>query len=194
MSGGDRIETVEQAREAMIDVCRVLRDRGRIDLADGSWIGLSLETAESLRRTAAAPYCRSPRGSATHSWARVGGRTVKTEFRISILQGLSRSDFCACCAHELGHVHQYRVDCPDLPVLISEGLCELFKFTWYAGQGTEAAVAALRRLWANPDPVYGAGFRFVYPALLGRSLAAVVEHVAQFGHLPPAAMGGAAHG
>lgn len=193
MNPSDRVDTVEQARAAMTEVCHVLRRRGGVDLGDGEWIGLTLQTEEVLRREVASPYCRSPRGSATHSWSQVGGGTVKTDYRIAILRGLSRTDFSACCAHELGHIYQYRAHFPDLPVLVSEGLCELFKFTWYAAQGAESALEALRRLWANPDPVYGAGFRFAYPALLGRTLVGVMEHVGQHGHLPPPAMGGATH-
>jgi len=189
MNPNGPINTIEDARMAMRDVCQVLRQRGGVDLGDGAWIGLNLQSEESLRREAASPYCRNPRGVATYSWSHAGSGDVKTSYRISIVRGLTRPDFSACCAHEIGHIYQYRANLPDLPVLLSEGLCELFKFTWYAAQGTESAQNALRRLWANPDPVYGAGFRFAFEALLGRTLASVMEHVEQYGHLPPAAMG-----
>lgn len=190
MSPERPVVTIEQARKSMEEVCRVLRQRGGIDLGDGAWIELSLKSAEALRRDVSSPYCRNPRGSATHSWSQDGRGAIKTDYLISIVHGLTGAEFRACCAHELGHIYQYRANFPDLPVLISEGLCELFKFTWYAGLGAESARDALKRLWANPDPVYGGGFRFVYPALLGRTLVGVMEHVGQHGHLPPASLRG----
>ena len=185
MSGGERINSERRGRQIMREICRALHDHEGIDLGDGSWIGFSLKTPDELRRQAGTVYCRWPGGYATHSWRREGGHLRKTEYRISIRQGLSRADFSACCAHELGHIYLYRHGFPDVPIIISEGLCELFRFAWFKTKSRTVAEHELRRLLANPDPVYGAGFRMACQSLLDRTLKEVLEHVKVYGHLPP---------
>lgn len=173
------------ARAAIADVCRVLYESGGVDLGDGSWISIELCTPEELRTMGSAPYCNNPRGMATHSWHRSAGGHIKSDYKIYIERSLPLREFSACCAHELGHIYQYRAYVPRLPAFLSEGLCELFKFTWYAAEGPDTGWAELRRMWANPDPVYGEGFRQALPALIDRRLVDVMTYVQAFGHLPP---------
>ena len=185
MNEESRVNDERQGRQIMREVCRALRDHEGIDLGDGSWIRLSLKTPEELRRQAGTAYCRSPRGSASYRRRSNGSRSVTTDYRISIRRGLSLSDFAACCAHELGHIYQYREDFPELPIVVSEGLCELFKFAWFKAQGRTVAERELRRMLRNPDPVYGEGFRLACQSLIDRTLAEVLAHVRCYGHLPP---------
>lgn len=184
------VTTTAQARAAATDVCRVLLDVGGIDLGDGSWIGIELYSPEELRHMVSAPYCHNPRGMATHGWHRSVGGEVKSDYRICIERGLPLREFSACCAHELGHIYQYRADVPKLPAFLSEGLCELFKFTWYTADGPDSGWAELRRMWASSDPVYGDGFRQALPSLIDRRLAEVMSYVTTYGHLPPPLVGG----
>lgn len=179
------VSTVDHARLATAEVCRVLRRVGGIDLDDGSWIDLSLRTPAQLRRAAPSPYCPQPRGTASFTRSRSAEGEVVSTYRINVERGLPLREFSACCAHELGHIYQYRTNVPRLPAFLSEGLCELFKLTWYTGEGVESAGKELRRMWANPDPVYGYGFRQVLPALLGRRLSDVMRYVTTYGQLPP---------
>lgn len=193
MSPSDRVDTFDQARAAMTEVCRTLSERSCVGLGDGGGSGVPWKATGRSAGRSHPPIAGAP-GSATHSWSQIGGSAVKTDYRIAIVQGPSRTDFSACRAHVSGLIHQYRAHFPDLPVLISEGFCELFKFTWCAAQGAESVPESHRRLWANPDPDYGAGCRFAYPALLGRTLVGVVEHFGQYGHRPPTALGVLADG
>lgn len=180
-----RITTVEEARGVMRLVCRTLNRRGGIDMGDGDWIAISLKSPEELAAAVSALYCLQPRGLATYSFHGSGRSAVKSGYRIAIERDLPYGEFAACCAHELGHIWQFRAGVEDLPPFVSEGLCELFKLTWYIAQGPAEGAHALRQLWSNADPVYGEGFRSVLPALLDRRLCEVMEYVAACGHLPP---------
>ena len=185
MNAEARVNDERQGRQIMREVCRALRDHEGIDLGDGSWIHLALKAPEELRRQSGTAYCRSPRGLASYRRRSNGSRSVTADYRITICLGLSPADFAACCAHELGHIYQYRENFPELPIVVSEGLCELFKFAWLKAQGRTVAERELRRMLRNPDPVYGEGFRLACQSLIDRTLAEVLAHVRCNGHLPP---------
>lgn len=180
-----------QARRLMSTVCQDLRRAGGVDLGDGDWIDLTLVAREELLPNPRVPWSTRPRGRASYRRTRRGEK-VTTTYRIHILSGLSVFDFSACCAHELGHIYQYRAGTPDLPAFLREGLCDLFAFTWHRAQGPEHAEQALRTMWMRTSPVYSEGFRSVFPALLERRLVDVVEYVGTYGHLPPV-LAGASH-
>jgi len=177
------IDHEAQGRPVMREVCRVLKNVGGLDLGDGAWIGLELGDRDDL---ACDPplTIRNAWGLAHYREQEIKGRPAAW-FTVQILHGLSRAQFAAICAHELGHIYMYRHDFPALTAKVSEGLCEIAKFTWLMEQRTKDSEVQLRSLARNRDPIYGAGFHAAYRALYGRRLIDVFDHVRRTGHLPP---------
>lgn len=78
---------------------------------------------------------------------------------IVVVGGLAREHFEGVLAHEYGHVWLFRQGHDQLQDATSEGFCELLRCLWLAQLDTPLAREILKRQEANPDPVYGLGFR-----------------------------------
>ena len=119
------------------------------------------------------------------TWLQNGHVVRQTVEEMRILRGLPAEHFAAIAAHELGHVWLVLHGSPDLPPLIAEGLCELCAALWLDQQATEEATFRLRLMAANPDPVYGAGYRLARQALAGRTLPEILAYLRQHRRFPP---------
>ncbi len=96
--------------------------------------------------------------SIRHYRSRDGGspELVQTECSIYVLKGLSRYRFIEVIAHELAH-HWQKHNFPDIrDVRIYEGFAEYMASRINTLQGRDAMN---RRMFQNPDPVYGRGYR-----------------------------------
>ena len=96
-----------------------------------------------------------PRGA-----ARVA--SVKLKTAIYIADDLSLVEGTAVLAHELTHDFLFRTMGVGTDKTITEGICEAVAGDWLLRHGHRAALG-LRQ--ANPDPVYGTGFRTIFPQL-----------------------------
>lgn len=75
-------------------------------------------------------------------------------------------------AHELTHDYIYHHAGRGLNKRINEGICEAVSGIWLESHGHHGYVEALKK---NPDPIYGAGFREVFPQLKSRGLEGVMR-------------------
>lgn len=81
-------------------------------------------------------------------------------YTVYILRDLPKLFFASVLAHELLHIWQYRQGLSPEQALC-EGFCNLG--SWYVLRhiGGMEAEMLMRQLAANPDPIYGDGFRHV---------------------------------
>lgn len=99
------------------------------------------------------------------------GRTYKTTFslngritrvqpdKVAVERGLPAPLFEGVALHELGHAWLACQQVSGLPLWAEEGFCELLAYHWYQGQDTPVARFYAKQIKANPDPIYGGGFR-----------------------------------
>ena len=64
--------------------------------------------------------------------------------------------------HELTHDYLYHHAGAGQNEKITEGICEAVSAEWLLLQKHNGVVEAMKK---NPDPVYGAGFRLIFPQL-----------------------------
>ncbi|WBB80604.1 protein DA1 [Micromonospora sp. WMMD882] len=118
------------------------------------------------------------------------GRTRATG--IAVVAGLPPVIFGRTVAHEIGHAwlaqHGYAPVAPP----VAEGICELFAYAWLRRWPAPVAERLRDQMRANPDPVYGDGFRAVHAAVTRHGLPAVLDAVARTGRLPPPGTGATA--
>ncbi|MFY1634754.1 protein DA1 [Solwaraspora sp. WMMB335] len=103
---------------------------------------------------------------------------------IEIVSGLPPTHFGRTVAHEMGHAWlalNGRV--PPEPT-ISEGVCELFAYAWLKRRTDPVSAAARAALVANPDPIYGDGFRLVRSAVRWHGIRQVLAKILLTGRLP----------
>ncbi len=90
-----------------------------------------------------------------------GRKLVRNRVRgIAIATGLRPLAFQGTAVHELGHVW-LAVHKISLPTVVEEGFCELLAHRFYSDSGTEEGRLLALEIETNPDPTYGAGFRYV---------------------------------
>ena len=78
---------------------------------------------------------------------------------IRIVRGLRPLRFQAFAAHELGHVWLANQNILSLPSWCMEGFCELVAYRYTGTVDSMEARLERARISANPDPIYGDGFR-----------------------------------
>jgi hypothetical protein len=100
---------------------------------------------------------------------------------IHVASGLTETHFGATVAHEVGHCLLGERGHLTLPPQVEEGLCEVFAAAWLARQGTLFATALHDAKSVNPDPVYGAGYRYMKSEVDRHGLAAVLDRIGSFG-------------
>lgn len=103
---------------------------------------------------------------------------------VDIATGLTPTHFGATVAHEL--VHCWLLEqCPSaLDQKLEEGVCELFAGAWLRRRRTRFAAGLWRTMEANPDPIYGEGYRMVRSAVLELGVKVVLDHVCRYRSLP----------
>lgn len=81
-------------------------------------------------------------------------------YTIKMLKGLNKTLFCGVLSHELMHVL-----INELQIIFemyeSEGLCELAKYFALKMFDSKYAESWIESMEANPDPIYGEGFRIM---------------------------------
>jgi len=103
---------------------------------------------------------------------------------IQVAAGLPTAHFGATLAHEIGHAWLIERGAVGLDPIVAEGLCELFAGAWLKKQRTVVADALREAMAANPDPVYGGGYRLVRAAVVRHGIRAVLYHLVTRRALP----------
>lgn len=172
------METQEQARAHIPDV---RREMAAIGISLGSPVRVELRDADLVGATAGpgAGVCLG----LTHSRGWSDGRPDDVLY-IEIARGLPETHFGQVLTHEIGHAWLVQNGAVDLDPVLTEGVCELFSGAWLKRNATEVASALRESLAANPDPVYGAGYRMVRAAVVRLGVDAVLNHICAHGTLP----------
>jgi hypothetical protein len=89
------------------------------------------------------------------------GAISRKNFKIIILYGLSRIRFLDVIAHELMHVWLFQNGPDDHEERLCEGSCQYASYLALLDDNSEESQDFIDRKLANPDPVYGEGFRRV---------------------------------
>ena len=81
--------------------------------------------------------------------------------------------------------HAWLAGCPDVgrDEATEEGICELVASWWLHERGGRLAAHRLDAMAANPDPVYGGGYREALRRAQGRTPTDIVAAVARSGRL-----------
>ena len=92
--------------------------------------------------------------------------------------------FGRAVAHEIGHA--WLAQYGHIPVAheVEEGLCELFAYAWLKRERSPLADTLRSQLRADPDPVYGGGFRTVHAAVDRHGIENVLTSLLTNGALP----------
>jgi len=88
-----------------------------------------------------------------------GTETARAVTEIVVVGGLAKDHFEGVLAHEFGHVWLFHERYDHAQGLLAEGFCELVKHLWLEGLGTPLARELQDKQTANPNPIYGDGFR-----------------------------------
>lgn len=98
---------------------------------------------------------------------------------IYVLDGLPRVHTAMLFAHEIGHAWLFLHEFPDLPLVVEEGLCELWASRWLAAPAVKDKLAQflLQQMEKNTDPVYGDGYRAARKALRHLTFPGLLEFV-----------------
>jgi hypothetical protein len=149
-------------------------------------MGLRLATPVRVRLVGAAEMARMSRVTNTRSGATLG-LTVYTDTQVVdlvILAGLSSTEFGAVVAHECMHAWMAQRGFGDVAPPTAEGLCELAADGWLEQQDDPRARILRAAIAADPDPVYGDGFRQVRQSVRRHGLVPVLRAVRSGGGLP----------
>ncbi|GAA2634610.1 hypothetical protein GCM10010399_79070 [Dactylosporangium fulvum] len=114
----------------------------------------------------------------------IGGREGRRVIGISVVAGMPPTYFGRVVAHEIGHAWLALRGREPVDDVIEEGVCELFAYAWLKRNGTQLAWALREQCHANPDPVYGGGFRTVHAAVQTHGISVVLDRLLRTGALP----------
>ena len=98
--------------------------------------------------------------------------TKKWQCTLYLLDNLPQVLAAKVMAHELTHDHLYHHAGSGAPPKVTEGICEAVSAQWLQTRGFNSYVEAMQK---NPDPVYGTGFREIFPQLKRYGLKGVIE-------------------
>ncbi|MBR2374196.1 MAG: protein DA1 [Lentisphaeria bacterium] len=94
------------------------------------------------------------------------GKSRKIRYKhtcqIFLLDTLNINNAGGVLAHELTHDYLFHHMGKPVDSQVSEGICEAVAGAWLLQNGYEKQFRIKKQ---NPDPVYGAGFRLIYPQL-----------------------------
>ena len=89
-----------------------------------------------------------------------------------LLNNLPRTTAAKVIVHELTHDHIYHHAGSGKNAKVTEGICEAVSGQWLLLNKHNGYFEALKK---NPDPVYGAGFREMYPQLERYGMRGIIE-------------------
>lgn len=115
---------------------------------------------------------------------RYSGAQLGTVAGIRVQRGLPLVTFGKVVAHELGHAWLAQRGIRPADSVTEEGMCELIAYAWLKRNGTPFAQQLRTQMPANPDPVYGNGFRAVHEASRIHGIRTVISTLATSGRLP----------
>lgn len=115
----------------------------------------------------------------THGWEH--SRTVAG---IEVVRGLTSVHFGATVAHEIGHAWLIQRGAPVTDPVLLEGVCEVFASAWLKRRPGRLPQALREAMAANPDNVYGAGYRLVRDAVARAGIRIVLHELCRSGNLP----------
>lgn len=104
-----------------------------------------------------------------------GRETARHVQEVLILRGLPRAHSVVVMAHEFGHVWCFLNRVPDMPLMLQEGLCELFAYLLLSQTDSPEYRYHMQNIAENTDPVYGAGFRKMRENLGNKKLSALLD-------------------
>ena len=139
--------------------CAPVWRRSASSSQSGSGSGLSVP--DEINRHGGAPS-RGVLLGLTDQWIVIGGPTTVSAIRV--VAGMPPTYFGRAVAHEIGHAWLAQYGRNPVAHEIEEGLCELYAYAWLKRERSPLADWLRSQLRANPDPVYGGGFRTVHVA------------------------------
>ncbi|MEV7095921.1 protein DA1 [Amycolatopsis sp. NPDC051045] len=108
----------------------------------------------------------------------------RTVAGIEVVRGLTSVHFGATVAHEIGHAWLIQRGAPITGPVLLEGVCEVFASAWLKRQPGRLPAALREAMAANPDNVYGTGYRLVRAAVERSGIRAVLQELCRSGRLP----------
>lgn len=174
------VDTADQVRSSMKRVHDILGKNGL--LIDESMFPIQLVDRAEMDLRAKKLAGANVTGLFQPIIKRDGSRGVKA---IYILWGKPAYSFEGTLAHELGHAWFYLNHIDGLNRTVEEGLCNVLKYVVCCEQDILETTHTVRRLFLNPDPVYGEGFRQAQKCLATQSVGALMRFVAMKKTLPP---------
>lgn len=115
-----------------------------------------LERAKKGRKGQADVLGQTRKQCTTNGHGQIIDREVQ---EIVILYGLPEEQFRTVALHELCHAWLHLSAYDELPLQVEEGLCTLTEYLYLRELNTPSSQARIAALEANPDPIYGEGFR-----------------------------------
>jgi hypothetical protein len=172
------VETQEQAR-ALLPSVRARMTAIGVALAER--VRVRVVGADEINRHGGSPS-RGVLLGLTDQWVVTGGPTTVSGIRV--VAGMPPTYFGRAVAHEIGHA--WLAQYGHIPVAheVEEGLCELFAYAWLKRERSPLADTLRSQLRANPDPVYGGGFRTVHAAVDRHGIENVFTSLLTNGALP----------
>ena len=106
-------------------------------------------------------------------------KTVEKKWQCTLylLDHLPAAAAAKVIAHELTHDHLYHHAGSGKDPKVTEGICEAVSGQWLKSYRYHGYVEAMQK---NPDPVYGAGFRMMFPQLERYGMQGVIERYRSF--------------
>jgi hypothetical protein len=108
----------------------------------------------------------------------------RTVAGIEVVRGLTSVHFGATVAHEIGHAWLIQRGAPIADPVLLEGVCEVFASAWLKRRPGRLPQALREAMAANPDNVYGAGYRLVREAVARSGIRLVLRELCRSGRLP----------
>lgn len=173
----------EAVREDAVAAALLVHIQGYLRQAGLPWwpqtFPLRLVEQSALRRTFPTPGLE---GRIATVQRQTDGRTERYVPEIIALRGLPATQLGSVLAHELGHAWVFHQGIPNLPTQTEEGFCELCAHLWLDYLATPTARHLQSRLAANPNPIYGDGFRQVFAIHQSRGLAGTLDWLRRQGN------------
>jgi hypothetical protein len=156
--------------------------------ADLSRLGIRLQTRVHVKLISRSELLDAIPGAGYRTWgftmSRIDAVGPAVDTNIGVLAGLPYELFGMTVSHEAGHAWLHQNGGPLQDRATEEGFCNLVAAAWLKGRGTPMAEQLLTSLLADPDPVYGDGYRSVRTAAKQHGVASVIETLTREGRLP----------
>jgi len=174
----DAVETQEQAR-ALLPSVRARMAAIGVELAER--VRVRVVIPDEINRHGGAPS-RGVLLGLTDQWVVVGEPTTVSAIRV--VAGMPPTYFGRAVAHEIGHAWLAQYGRNRVAPEVEEGLCELFAYAWLKRERSPLGDSLRSQLHANPDPVYGGGFRTVHVSVDRHGIENVLTSLLTKGALP----------